>query len=558
MENRKRNKLDIMEMKKKKQTMLLFRELSDTRCQIAKEHDSEVNSNQTILEWYQQNNRFIDAPCAGKGDCGRCKIRFMSEAPIPQEKEKRLLKETELRMGVRLACVTKMQNDAHFEVIGDLFETEKIVVPVEETWQEKVEIDEREQLGIALDIGTTTLAMSLVRLSSGKCIKTVTAVNHQRSYGADVISRIQAENSGKGLELQECILKDIWNMLLEMLQLTGIKSGQIKKFAIAGNTTMCHLLLGYSCEGLGKAPFRPANLSLIKITTAELFKKLAFWIKTNAVYSNLNAEVVILPGISAFVGADIVAGMYACDMDLSEKTHMLLDIGTNGEMVIGNKDGFLVTATAAGPVFEGGNISCGMPAVKGSVSHVQCVSGFSGDGEKEFVWNCEMIGIEQQSEEMPKGICGSGLIDLAAALWKEGLIDENGTLIEKFFETGVLIKGLKITQADIRELQMGKAAIRAGIEILRQKMIPECIFLAGGFGTELDIDAANVIGLIPKGIDNDVFLKGNTSLLGLQKFLTDENAQMRVKNIVKLSEEIMLAEEGNFEEKYILFMQFLL
>lgn len=515
-------------------------------------------NSQTILEWYQQNNRFIDAPCAGKGDCGRCKIHFLAEPPIPQEKEKRLLTEAELKAGVRLACVTKVQKNACFEVIGDLFETEKIAVPMEETWQEKVEIDESELLGIALDIGTTTLAMSLVRLSSGKCIKTVTAVNHQRSYGADVISRIQAANCGNGLALQECILKDIWNMLLEMLLLTGIKSGQIKKIAIAGNTTMCHLLLGYSCEGLGKAPFRPANLSLIKITTEELFEKLAFWIKTNEAYSNLNAEVLILPGISAFVGADIVAGMYACDMDLSEKMQMLLDIGTNGEMVIGNKDRFLVTATAAGPVFEGGNISCGMPAVKGAVSHVQCVSGFSGDGEKKYVWDCEMIGIPKQSEKMPKGMCGSGLIDVAAELLKECLIDENGTLIEKFFETGVSIKGLKITQADIRELQMGKAAIRAGIEILCQKRMPECIFLAGGFGAELDIDAANVIGLIPKGINNGVLSKGNTSLLGLQKFLTDEKAEMRVKDIVKLSEEILLAEEGNFEEKYILFMQFLL
>lgn len=516
------------------------------------------NSNQTILEWYQQNNRFIDAPCAGKGDCGRCKIRFLSEAPIPEEKEKRLLTEAEVKAGVRLACVAKMQKDAQFEAVGDLFGTEKIVVPMEETYQEKEEIDENELLGIALDIGTTTLAMSLVRLSSGKCIKTVTSVNHQRSYGADVISRIQAANNGKGLELQICILKDIWNMLLEMLQVTGIKEKQMKKIAIAGNTTMCHLLLGYSCEGMGNAPFRPTNLSLIKITIAELFEKIAFLIKTNEVYHKLNAEVVILPGISAFVGADIVAGMYACDMDVSEKMQMLLDIGTNGEMVIGNKDRFLVTATAAGPVFEGGNISCGMPAVKGAVSHVQCLPEIIKGGEKEYIWNYEMIGINQQNEEMPKGICGSGLIDLAAGLWKESLIDENGTLIEKFFETGVSIKNLKITQADIRELQMGKAAIRAGIEILCQKAVPECIFLAGGFGTELNIDSASVIGLFPKGMDNYVVSKGNTSLLGLQKFLTDKNGEMRVKNIVKLSEEIVLAEDGNFEEKYILFMQFLL
>lgn len=513
--------------------------------------------NQTILEWYQQNSRFMDAPCAGKGECGRCKVQFLTEAPIPQEKEMRLLTEEELKNGVRLACVTKMQKEDRFKVMGELSQTEKIVVPMEKTEQKDEDIDENEPLGIALDIGTTTLAMSLVRLSSGTCIKTVTAVNHQRSYGADVISRIQAANSGHALELQKCILKDIWNMLSEILQVTGVKAEQIKKFAIAGNTTMCHLLLGYSCEGLGRSPFKPVNLSLIKITVAELFAKIVSEIKTNDMYGNLNVQVVILPGISAFVGADIVAGIYACDMDLSEKKQMLLDIGTNGEMVIGDKDGFLVTSTAAGPVFEGGNISCGMPAVKGAVAHVQCVSEVSRCGEKEYVWNCETIGSNHQNEKMPKGICGSGLIDLAAEFLKEGLIDENGTLVERFFETGVLVKGLKMTQADIRELQMGKAAIRAGIEILSEKMIPESIFLAGGFGTELDIDSASSIGLLPKEMKHEVVSKGNTSLAGLQKFLTDEKGERRIKNIVKLSEETVLAEDGNFEERYILFMQFL-
>ena len=512
--------------------------------------------NQTILEWYQQNNRFIDAPCAAKGECGRCKVRFLSEAPVPQEKEKKLLTKEELENGVRLACVTKMQKEAHFEVLGELSRMEKIVVKEEENWQ-KEDIEEGEPLGIALDIGTTTLAMSLVRLSLGKCIKTVTSVNHQRSYGADVISRIQAANSGHALELQECILKDIWEMLLEMLQENRIKACQIKKIAIAGNMTMCHLLLGYSCEGLGKAPFRPVHLSLIKITATELFEKIRYERNAEEMYDNLNAEVSILPGISAFVGADIVAGMYACDMDLSEKTQMLLDIGTNGEMVVGSKDGFLVTATAAGPVFEGGNISCGMPAVKGAVSHIKCVPKYLEVEEKEYIWNCEIIGIEHQKEKMPKGICGSGLIDLAAAFLKEGLIDENGTLIESVFETGVWLKGLKITQADIRELQMGKAAIRAGIEILSEKMIPERLFLAGGFGTELDVDSACSIGLLPKEIKYEVVSRGNTSLLGLQKFLTDENGENRLKNIVKLSEELVLSEEGNFEERYILFMQFL-
>ena len=244
-------------------------------------------------------------------------------------------------------------------------------------------------------------------------------------------------------------------------------------------------------------------------------------------------------------------------MDLQEEAQMLLDIGTNGEIVIGDKQGFYVTSTAAGPVFEGGNISCGIPAVKGAISHASLEKIGETHGE-ELYWNCEILGEEIESKESPIGICGSGLIDCVAALWKDGVIDENGTLIDLFFETGVPIEQLRITQSDIREVQMGKAAIRAGMEILLEMLSAKKIYLAGGFGTELCIESAVAIGLIPKEISNCIISKGNTSLKGVQKFLLDENGEDRVWNIVHKSKEIVLTEVGNFEEKYILFMQFLL
>lgn len=513
---------------------------------------------QTILEWYQKNQKDIDAPCNGTGDCGRCKIQFIKDAPEPTEKERRLLTEKELQEGIRLACVSEICEEGSFKPVGEAFRGEEIIVPKESESRSLKVTDVEESLGIALDIGTTTIAMSLISLKTGECLKTVTSVNHQRSYGADVISRIREANRGKGDELQSLILKDIWKLLTELAVYTGMRMGQLKKIAIAGNTTMCHLLLGYTCDGLGQAPFSPVNISLTEITTEQLFEKISKWITEQELYQDLCAKVTILPGISAFVGADIVSGMYACDMDLQEKPQMLLDIGTNGEIVIGNRDVFYVTSTAAGPVFEGGNISCGMPAVNGAVAHIKGSAASALKGEKVLTWECDILDKDSGMSHSLKGICGSGLVDLAAVLLEEKIIDENGTLTEAFFEKGVPVENLRITQADIRELQMGKAAIRAGIDILWERMIPETVYLAGGFGAELDIRSGITIGLFPEKCRERVVVMGNTSLKGTCKFLVDANGAKRVTDIAAKSREIILSKEGKFEEKYILFMQFLL
>ena len=226
-------------------------------------------------------------------------------------------------------------------------------------------------------------------------------------------------------------------------------------------------------------------------------------------------EVIILPGISAFVGADIVAGMYDCDMDLKENPHMLLDVGTNGEMVIGDKNGFLATATAAGPVFEGGKIRY-----------------------------------------------GSELIAMAARLLEKQIIDENGTFCDEYFESGYPVKPagqeeVRLTQSDIRELQMGKAAIRAGMDILLQKVKAKKIYLAGGMGNAIDPKAAVSIGLFSEDCVNLIEPVGNAALEGAHKLLLDENGEERVQKIVENAREMNLANERDFEEKYIHFMQFL-
>lgn len=495
---------------------------------------------ETVLEWYQKRLEFLDAPCGGHGACGRCKIKFLKQAPDPNEKEREKLSADELAQGIRLACQTKWS-------AGMLWNIEKKEqaagnTEIAESVKSDKEIGKEHLFGIALDIGTTTLAMRLVDLQTKESVATLTEINHQRAYGADVITRIRAANEGKGKELQSCILQDIAAMLVNIQKSRNLELSNVKKMVIAGNTTMCHLLLGYSCEGLGRAPFLPVNIGLIKLTAAKLFEP--FKEKIDMVVPE-QIEVTILPGISAFIGADITAGIYACDMDLKEETAMLLDIGTNGEMVIGNKHGFLVTSVAAGPVFEGGNISCGMPAVAGAITHFK-------DGTYEIL-----------GDEEVKGICGSGLIDLTAYLLKSHIIDENGTLCETYFDTGYPVlaektmSSLCLTQKDLREIQMGKAAIRTGIEHLTYACRPGHVYLAGGFGAKIDATAAVETGLFPKEFQTHIIPIGNGALEGAQKFLLDAHGTERVLELVQHAQEIFLAEQEDFEENYIHFMQFL-
>lgn len=512
---------------------------------------------ETVLMWYQRNQKFIDAPCGGKGECGKCKIRFLSNAPKPSEKEMRKLTAEELRQGIRLACQAEWNGQEVTALYGEVTDSEQQAVKDGDriSAENGKEYVGEQKFAVALDIGTTTLAMRLIDLQSGNGIKTITAMNHQRVYGADVITRIQTANEGRLKELQIRIQQEICTMLFRLSEEAQIRPAQIKKIAIVGNTTMCHLLLGYSCEGLGRAPFQPVSTDLTKIMAVKLFecvKEAAEdTIEEHKIQTILSAmretEVIILPGISAFIGADIVAGMYYCDMDLKEDIQLLLDIGTNGEMVIGNQSAFTVTSTAAGPVFEGGHISCGMPAVKGAIAHI-------GKNQYEVLENTEVI-----------GLCGSGLVDLTAYLLEEQLIDENGTLCEKYFADGYPVgemcgrelANVKLTQADIREIQMGKAAIRSGIEILMSEKKPVQMYLAGGLGTAIDISSAIKIGLFPENCAGRMRSVGNGALEGAHKYLLDRHGEERISRIIQNSNEIFLSKRREFEEKYIHFMQFL-
>ena len=506
-----------------------------------------------LLEMLQEKNEYISAPCNGNGICGKCIVRYKSGATEPTKQDREFLSEKQLEQGYRLACQSYPTEEYKVE-IPELEETIEVLSQWENQRTEEIlkntaegtaEKTENALYGICIDIGTTTLAALLVNLETEADCQTAVSVNHQRAYGSDVLSRISASNSGKKWEIQRCIRQDLQKLIRELLQKEKITEQQIQRIVIAGNTTMCHLLRGFSCETLGVAPFLPVDLSWMEGSAADFLGM-----------KELDTKVVILPGISAFVGADIMAGIAKMNMHRSEGYHLLLDIGTNGEMVLGNCRHMYVTSTSAGPAFEGGNISCGMASIPGVISHVFMEetgkAGFQVIGETDG----------ENKKQQAIGICGTGMIDLVYELREHQMIDEHGTYSDLYFDTGYeLAEKVKFTQNDIRELQMAKAAIRAGVDILVKKAgitfdeVDDC-YLAGGFGTKIDIKKAAGIGLIPKELEMKTIPAGNTVLAGTKEVLLGRISKEELEKIQTMAEVINLAEENDFEELYLSYMDF--
>lgn len=527
-----------------------------------------------LLEMLQEKNEYISAPCNGNGICGKCIVRYKRGATEPTRRDREVFSEKQLEDGYRLACqshpvgayeVELPESEETIEVLSEWEKQQKpdteglteadTQTPAEaktsggiqdkKTAEGTAEKTENAIYGICIDIGTTTLVALLVNLETEADCQTAVSVNHQRTYGSDVLSRISASNGGKKWEIQRCIRQDLQKLIRELLQKEKIKEQQIQRIVIAGNTTMCHLLRGFSCETLGVAPFLPVDLSWMEGSAADFLGM-----------KELETKVVILPGISAFVGADIMAGIAKMNMHRSEGYHLLLDIGTNGEMVLGNCRHMYVTSTSAGPAFEGGNISCGMASIPGVISHVFIEE----TGKAGFQMIGETDGENKKQQAI--GICGTGMIDLVYELRKHQMIDEHGTYSDLYFDTGYELAGkVKFTQYDIREIQMAKAAIRAGVDILVKKAgiafdeVDDC-YLAGGFGTKIDITKAAGIGLIPKELEMKTIPVGNTVLAGTKEVLLGRISKDELEKIQTMADVINLAEENDFEELYLSYMDF--
>lgn len=496
----------------------------------------------------------LPAPCGGHGTCGKCRVQvragwFYSRGTAADSGEKLPLKPD--ADGYVLACQAICSSaGAEIAVLcfsGDgltAIRMEQAVMETEST---------RQSDGIALDIGTTTLAAAWIHGAAGQIRATASCLNPQQAYGADVISRIEAANAGKLSAMQSCVI-DAVRDLIEKLSIAPETVRELP-LIVSGNTTMLHLFCGVSPAGMGTYPFTPA------FTEARTFPGDALCLPVRF--------VTLLPSVSAFVGGDVAAGMFFCRFGHSDAPALLLDIGTNGEMVLdtGRADGnrLLAASTAAGPALEGANLSCGMGGVSGAVSRVGL------EGGRLFY---ETIG-----DAPARGICGCGLVDLCAYLRNVEMVDETGCLDEDPYMLSGIHKtaggygatgptSVSLTQKDVRELQLAKSAIRAGMEALLDAAGTNVeafvqaggrVYIAGGLGYYLSPVSAARIGLLPQRMvemPGCVVAVGNSALAGAAAVCSDPAALEHISRLARSCETIELNRSACFNEGFIEHMLF--
>ena len=533
-----------------------MRHVAPIRLEVRTNGESHIlisRDEKTVLEILREQGIYVPAVCAGRGSCGKCRIRVAEGEAAVTPSDERIFTPQQLSQGYRLACTCYPIGDMTVVTEEEAEKKMDIIGTISHRKTDGMEADGSGPVMVGIDIGTTTIAMELVDMDSGAEIDSYLCINRQRRYGADVISRIQASVEGKKEELQESIRQDLFTGLEKLT-----RGGEIvpEKVVIAGNTTMIHLLMGYPCDTLGVYPFIPHQIQKIESTLGEILGEnvteppRTAWLCTVQMY---RTKVWILPGISTFVGADIVSDILSCGLAESEKVSMLIDLGTNGEMGIGNRERILVTSTAAGPAFEGGNIVHGSGSIPGAICNVEIEDG--------------RARVRTIQNEPPSGICGTGAIETLYELLQAGLVDETGLLEEDYEEDGFeLAKGrdgepICFYQKDIRELQLAKSAVRAGLEtlLLRYEISPEDVdkvYLAGGFGYRMDVEKAVGIGLIPEVFADKIRVIGNGALEGAVRYGREEGAMDLAEDIVKISSEIGLSSDKAFNDLYMKHMYF--
>ena len=465
-----------------------------------------------------------EKPCGGHGRCGKCRVTVTGEVSPPADSELSLLSSGELARGVRLACITRALGDcvvtAESPKEGMQIVSDGALPPLELS-------PAFERFGVAVDIGTTTVAARLYD-GQGILLADAACANPQSRWGADVISRVEAALGGKGRELALSVRGALDGIIKELCGTAGIGSGEIDGAVITGNTVMLSLLTEESAEPFSHAPFEVKRVFGETLRADEL----------ELTCLSHDTQIYIPPCISAFVGADITCAILASQM-CEQDTSMLADIGTNGEIALWHNGNLTVCSTAAGPAFEGVGISAGMRGVEGAIDRVNVENG-------KLV--SHVIG-----EATPVGICGSGLVDAAACMLELDIIDENG-----YLEDGELVIGppVSLTQNDIRMLQLAKGSVCAGImtlmdgEKISADRIP-ALYVAGGFGSYLNKENAAKIGLIPRGLSESVITVGNVALSGASVLLLDSTARNTAHRLAKSATAIELSTNPTFFENYI-------
>lgn len=565
------------------------------------------SQDENILDILKSENVDIENPCRGKGICGKCKIKILSGQVSPlTEDEAKLLSKKEISNGVRLACLTKPLECVDIDILfnenkqsnilteGEMpnFNREpalklkefKLVKPTLSNNQSLKEclkeglnlkgqisinilkklpsfidreegqgvfyydelidiIDKEEKIyGVAVDIGTTTVACSLIDMESFKVIGSSSFINPQKDYGLDVLSRIHYSNeSEEGIDnLQKAIVKELNLNIEQLCNSNGITKSSIYEVVIGANSTMVHCLLGIPLASLGKAPYSNVINDAITILSSEI-----------GININAYGKIYCVPSVSTFIGGDIVAGVLASRIYDKKENILFIDIGTNGEIVLSNHGELISCSCAAGPALEGMNISCGMRASDGAIERVKI------EGNK--------VALKVIGDKKPKGICGSGILDIVWQLLHNNVLGVNGRLkadsslvyevdgkreVMLYDEDGDRIY---ITQKDIRQVQLAKGAILSGfLALVKYKGLDmndlDRIVVAGQFGKHLSKDSLTGVGIIPKELKDKIEYIGNSSKSGAFMCLLSKAEREICEKISKDIEYVELSTIDNYEK----------
>ncbi|MDP6053198.1 MAG: ASKHA domain-containing protein [Candidatus Latescibacteria bacterium] len=594
---------------------------------------TETASNTTVLEAVTKAGIQITTPCGHIAHCGKCRVVVTDGVSPPSEAERAILSPEDLAEGIRLACQTHLMEDASVFVPSASRATEMRVliggkprqVPFDPalnkksvTWTEQTlgnaisEFDHLNRLmdvradltvdlpclrslpaicresnevtgvvcgerliavesgdttsrcyGLACDVGTTTVVGTLVDLITGREMGSASSINNQTQYGHDVISRINHTlEQGTGLaDLQQAVV-DTLNLVIEkLLTSLDIDPEAVYEMTVVGNATMVHFLLGIPARSLGFLPYVPVVNHAMDVEAQSL-----------GIRINPSANIHVLPSIAGFVGADTVGALLTAGMDENDGTIQLLaDVGTNCEIVLRQDDRLIACSTPAGPAFEGARIKHGMYALPGAIEQVAL----------DEDCTCKVIG-----RGPPQGICGSGLVDIGAELFRTGMIDETGRLLtadeldrevsaslssrlveengdlQFVLATTETAQPIALTQRDVRELQVAKAAIRSGIDALLaatglQPSNVSNLYLAGGFGSYLNKEHAIRLGMIPDMPLDRIKFIGNAAIVGAKLALISQEMRRRARQVAETAEHLQLADRPDFQMRFADAMMFM-
>jgi uncharacterized 2Fe-2S/4Fe-4S cluster protein (DUF4445 family) len=534
---------------------------------VSENREFWAESGQTVLEALIGLGIFLRTDCGGKGSCGKCQVKVLKasagDTNTPDESEIKILGQKHLSAGYRLACRLLVSGEISLEIPDTSRLSAEVAQKGLATLVDNLS-DLRSPLagrsdsyGLAVDLGTTTIAVYLCDLGAGKVVASTSARNPQTLFGDDVMSRIGAIRSDPGLlkRQQKMAVRAIEWGVISLCRSTRIDPHNIRNMVAVGNTTMIHIFAGEDPSSIGVFPYEPGFVREKKLSAASLGFRF-----------NPDSQIRTLPLITGFIGADIVSAALAAKLSRADTGTMLVDVGTNGEIMYAGPEGLVATSCATGPAFEGAAIRHGMHAVSGAIDAVK-IDRITGKAV------CSVI---QQNPDQPKkitGICGTGVISAAAELLRAGIILKDGAFNRKdeppYLRRDhndspefVLASGeetqdgraVTFTQKDVRAVQLAKGALRTGIDLLcreagRQR--PSKLLVAGAFGSFINKKDALTIGIFPEMPEEDIEVVGNAAGAGAILALFDEEFSIQANELTRDTRVLELSAHPDFQDTFV-------